>query len=281
TGAVQHVVTDHLGTPRELFDETGRLIFATEHYSWGAVRRQWVPAPGNTNAAPLGEGVPSSPRSFGALALVLAADPEPTPLCPIRFQGQWADEESGLHYNRYRYYDPLTGSYLSPDPIGVMGGLRPNGYVNEPTGWVDPLGLNALRQNLINAGQGLSVPWQAHHLIPCAVWRNHKGMFDAIGMKRDAASNGIPLPTNQADATTLNLPQHLGSHAAYNTRNELAVSAIEKSWRQQRRCAKSATERAAADRRARSALQLLQAENTQIIKNFGSAFPGSNMNACP
>jgi len=61
--------------------------------------------------------------------------------CPIRFQGQWEDAESDLYYNRHRYYDLLTASYLSPDPIGLAGGTRPNGYVDNPNAWVDPLGL--------------------------------------------------------------------------------------------------------------------------------------------
>ncbi|SFG44202.1 RHS repeat-associated core domain-containing protein, partial [Proteus mirabilis] len=61
--------------------------------------------------------------------------------CPFRFAGQYEDEESGLYYNRFRYYDKETGQYLSPDPIGLLGGLNPYGYVHCPTGWVDPFGL--------------------------------------------------------------------------------------------------------------------------------------------
>ena len=41
--------------------------------------------------------------------------------CPFRFQGQYQDEETGLYYNRFRYYDPDTGNYLSRDPIGLEG----------------------------------------------------------------------------------------------------------------------------------------------------------------
>ena len=70
-----------------------------------------------------------------------AANDNAAPDCPIRFQGQWFDEESGLHYNRFRYYDPEAGQYLSPDPIGLAGGTRPQGYVADPNGWIDPLGL--------------------------------------------------------------------------------------------------------------------------------------------
>jgi RHS repeat-associated protein len=66
---------------------------------------------------------------------------------PIRFQGQYADRATGLHYNRFRYYDPEAGLYLSPDPIGLPGGLRAYGYGINPTGWIDPLGLARLPQD--------------------------------------------------------------------------------------------------------------------------------------
>ena len=53
------------------------------------------------------------------------------------------DETSNreLHYNHFRYYDPETAQYISPDPIGLAGGDRPYGYVHNPISWVDPLGL--------------------------------------------------------------------------------------------------------------------------------------------
>ena len=61
--------------------------------------------------------------------------------CNLHFARQYEDEESGLHYNRFRYYDNGTGQYLSPDPIGLAGGVNPYGYVANPLRWVDPLGL--------------------------------------------------------------------------------------------------------------------------------------------
>ncbi|MDU8925635.1 RHS repeat-associated core domain-containing protein, partial [Pasteurellaceae bacterium LIM206] len=61
--------------------------------------------------------------------------------CNHRFVGQYYDEESGLHYNRFRYYSPETGQYISSDPIGLLGGFNPYGYVGIPTAFVDPLGL--------------------------------------------------------------------------------------------------------------------------------------------
>jgi RHS repeat-associated protein len=61
--------------------------------------------------------------------------------CDLRYQGQLYDAESGLYCNRHRYYDPEIGQYISPDPIGLGGGLRPQGYVHNPVDWVDPFGL--------------------------------------------------------------------------------------------------------------------------------------------
>ena len=60
---------------------------------------------------------------------------------PVGFQGQQVDEKSGLHYNRYRYYDPAMGRFVSQDPIGLAGGLNPWQYVDNPIEWIDPLGL--------------------------------------------------------------------------------------------------------------------------------------------
>ncbi len=62
-------------------------------------------------------------------------------LCPFRFPGQYCDIETKLFYNRFRYYDPDGGMYISQDPIGLEGGLRSYAYVPDPLVWIDPLGL--------------------------------------------------------------------------------------------------------------------------------------------
>jgi RHS repeat-associated protein len=83
---------------------------------------------------------------------------------PIRFLGQYLDDETGLHYNWHRYYDPDTARYLSQDPVGLNGGENLYGYAPNPTGWMDPLGLtkctgipikNNTARNLLKA-RGLS-----------------------------------------------------------------------------------------------------------------------------
>ncbi|QAX84186.1 type IV secretion protein Rhs [Pseudomonas sp. DTU12.3] len=103
---------DHLGTPLELTDFSGEIVWSAQYDAYGKVA-----------------------------SLSLAADEYLDQ--PLRFQGQYFDAESGLHYNRHRYYDPRLGRYLTPDPVKLAGGLNQYQYVPNPTGWVDPLGLNS------------------------------------------------------------------------------------------------------------------------------------------
>ncbi|WDC36198.1 RHS element core protein [Escherichia albertii] len=63
---------------------------------------------------------------------------------PYRLPGQQYDDESGLCYNRHRYYDPLQGRYITQDPIGLDGGLNPYPYSLNPIEYIDPLGLEQL-----------------------------------------------------------------------------------------------------------------------------------------
>ncbi|QRY77897.1 RHS repeat protein [Pseudomonas sp. PDNC002] len=111
-GKLSYIVADHLGSPRELLSEQGELVWSNSPNVWG-LARLWKAA--NDDTGPVD--------------------------CPFRFPGQYYDGESGLHYNRHRYYDPQTAQYLSPDPLGLGGGSRPQGYVHNPMGWVDPSGL--------------------------------------------------------------------------------------------------------------------------------------------
>ena len=106
-GSIYPIITDHLGTPREMIDIQGKIVWRTQYESWGV---------------PL--GLDSCDFDM-----------------PIRFPGQWFDCENGLYYNRFRYYDGQTGRYLSQDPIGIIGGLNLYSYVTNPTNWIDPLGL--------------------------------------------------------------------------------------------------------------------------------------------
>ncbi|NBM55458.1 type IV secretion protein Rhs [Proteus sp. G2669] len=143
-GKLHYVVTDHQGTPREIFSEKGIVSWAGRLNTWGQMAF-WQ---SHDNYAD--------------------NDPEYTE-CHFRFAGQYEDKESGLYYNRFRYYDKDTGQYISPDPIGLLGGFNPYGYVHCPTGWVDPFGLagedcdkllklnSAQRKNISNLREGKDV----------------------------------------------------------------------------------------------------------------------------
>jgi len=61
---------------------------------------------------------------------------------PLRLQGQYRDVETGLHYNRHRYYDPDGGNFISQDPIGLMGGVNLYRYAPDTINATDPLGLS-------------------------------------------------------------------------------------------------------------------------------------------
>ncbi len=105
--AVYYFHNDHLGTPQVLTDDTQTI-------AWKAVY------------TPFGEAVPSIQTVEN----------------PFRFPGQYYDQETGLHYNYFRYYNPQTGRYITPDPIGLWGGINLFAYVaNNPPNKVDRWGL--------------------------------------------------------------------------------------------------------------------------------------------
>ncbi len=108
---------DHLGTPQELTDEQSEIAWSAEYRAWGVAQEAIRKASGK---APVAN--------------------------PIRFQGQYHDHETGLHYNRYRYYDPEVGRFVSKDPIGYLGGYNVFQYAPNSIAWIDPLGLAAAGQ---------------------------------------------------------------------------------------------------------------------------------------
>ncbi len=133
TAELSYIVTDHLGTPREIVSEAGELEWAASYRLWGSVRA----VQGRARQLANGAGVWGEPEVESRSS---HAETEP---CPLRFPGQWEDAETGLYYNRHRHYDPLVGLYTSPDPIGLAGGSRSQGYVDCPSVDIDPMGLQA------------------------------------------------------------------------------------------------------------------------------------------
>ncbi|HBN5818835.1 TPA: restriction endonuclease fold toxin, partial [Escherichia coli] len=115
-----YAVSDLTGRPLMLFNSEGKTVWRPGQTSlWGLAL-----------SLPADTGYPD-PR--GEL------DPEADP--GLLYAGQWQDAESGLCYNRFRYYEPETGMYLVSDPLGLQGGEQTYRYVPNPLGYIDPLGL--------------------------------------------------------------------------------------------------------------------------------------------
>ncbi|MFD7302190.1 putative T7SS-secreted protein [Streptomyces pharetrae] len=102
------IATDLVGAPTELIDESGDIAWRTRSTLWGTTA--WT-------------------RSSNAYT-------------PLRFPGQYHDPETGLHYNYFRHYDPETGRYTAPDPLGLTPAPNPVTYVDNPHARADPLGLS-------------------------------------------------------------------------------------------------------------------------------------------
>ena len=180
------IVADQLGAPHALFGEDGQCHWRAEPELWGRTRtaRALLRERGGSDAGGEGETVP----------------------CALRFPGQWEDAESGLHYNLNRYYDPETGQYLSPDPIGVDGGLRTHAYVHDPLGWFDPHGLAECnwgawyaRQTNTQPPAGMPRP-HAYHIVFKGEFESIPPMQTALGRSRAVMAKYNIDPVNDPDA---------------------------------------------------------------------------------
>ncbi|NPE57238.1 RHS repeat-associated core domain-containing protein [Dickeya dadantii] len=156
---LHYIVTDLTGTARELCSETGEVHWRGEQGLWGPHREEKIPIP---------------------LRRYLGDAANEEVYCELRYQGQVYDAETGLYYNRRRYYDPELGQYISADPIGLAGGLRPQGYVPNPFCWVDPLGLTKCPEkwdvgsyeDLRNSVKGKNLELDAHHVGQKAIMKD-------------------------------------------------------------------------------------------------------------
>ena len=153
-----HAVSDLTGRPLMLFNSEGKTVWRPGQTSlWGLAL-----------SLPADTGYPD-PR--GEL------DPEADP--GLLYAGQWQDAESGLCYNRFRYYEPETGMYLVSDPLGLLGGEQTYRYVPNPCGWVDPLGLAAsskISSLMDYIGDGRRVS-------------GHTGFLDGVRLSRSQINN--------------------------------------------------------------------------------------------
>ena len=113
----QHIYyfhTDLNGLPEELTDEAGEIVWECSYQLWGKPIQEIAHTEIQQN---------------------------------LRYQGQYLDRETGLHYNIFRYYDPDTGRFTMPDPIGLAGGLNLYQYAPNALMWIDPFGLSCTTKN--------------------------------------------------------------------------------------------------------------------------------------
>ncbi len=126
----------------------------------------------------------------------VATDPRATARTPLRFPGQYADEETGLHFNRYRFYDPEAGLYISPDPVGLQGGLGAYEYARgRPLRVVDPDGLAPTTCVVVgSAGTTTATsnqPAEIHPVVQAAMPKEANGKFPSFEPPRPK-KNGQP-----------------------------------------------------------------------------------------
>ncbi|SQJ65166.1 protein rhsA [Escherichia coli] len=156
--------TDVNGAPEEMTDSDGKIVWETGYQVWG-----------NTIQEKDHGGVEQN----------------------LRYQGQYLDRETGLHYNLHRYYDPDVGRFMVTDPIGLLGGLNLYSYVPNPLSWIDPLGLSPVSPKTILFSQdsingvfedGRNVNGLIHRLINDPSYINHVEPIRKVRM-RDLPAN--------------------------------------------------------------------------------------------
>ncbi|MBT0337219.1 RHS repeat-associated core domain-containing protein [Morganella morganii] len=153
------------GLPEEVTDSQGRIIWHGDYSLWGKLKREQHPAPGFRGQQNL------------------------------RFQGQYFDRETGLHYNTFRYYAPDAGRFTQQDPIGLMGGLNLYQYAPNPVGWVDPWGLMcgvAKPKKVSNS----NLPHAIDRAVERSVYPDKKTASESLkALGKDIEANGFPSGT--------------------------------------------------------------------------------------
>ncbi len=130
---VYYFHTDQIGTPLEMTDAEGQIVWQAKYRPWRAIEK------------------------------LVVNEVEQN----LRFQGQYFDVETGLHYNTFRYYGPEIGRFITQDPIGLAGGDNLYLYAVNSISRIDPLGLcsKILSSRMANSGIARPANSAAHHIV--------------------------------------------------------------------------------------------------------------------
>jgi RHS repeat-associated protein len=135
---IYYYVNDHLGTPQQLVSATGTVIWQAAYLPFGKAQVTTETVKNN-----------------------------------LRFAGQYFDEETRLHYNLNRFYDPDTGRYITADRIGLDGGMNLYAYVaNDPVNWIDPWGLAGIGRRPLQGDMPFNGKGPVHH---AQIWYDDNG----------------------------------------------------------------------------------------------------------
>ena len=168
--AIFYFHTNLAGLPEQLTDTAGNTVWHSEYQAWGRTRDEWHDRQAGNEQN-------------------------------LRFQGQYLDRETGLHYNTFRFFDPDVGRFTQPDPIGLLGGINLYQYAPNAIGWFDPSGLTSCELSSSMERNGTIRPPNsaAHHIVP----ETAKGAKPArdvlqkhnVGINK--TENGVFLPTTK------------------------------------------------------------------------------------
>ncbi|SDS44061.1 RHS repeat-associated core domain-containing protein [Pseudomonas asplenii] len=159
----------------------------------------------------------------------------------LRFQGQYLDRETGLHYNTFRFYDPDIGRFTTPDPIGLLGGFNLYQYAPNPLAWSDPLGwapwaygkfddwfntasIKDISSNKESVSAALRGSGNMHEMFPVSLAAKAKELgFTAQELKKYVVETKRITFTNVTDSKGRPVPDgaHHGSSAGRHFHNKL------------------------------------------------------------
>ncbi|MCW0350877.1 hypothetical protein NB701_004239 [Pantoea ananatis] len=205
SGEVLWFTTDLNGAPLDIIDEQGQLRWSGHYGSFGEVTRQT--------------------EGFQRVMQQTAFTHQ-----PLRYAGQYADSETGLHYNLFRYYDPQVGRFTVQDPIGLLGGWNLYQYAPNPLGWIDPWGLSGfdlsgrpLSSSQYSIWYKTSIPSELHDASRSAHFRNANEQLYTEIQKNPSLESKLPSevvahvqPGARGAFSTLSPPGQTWHHNAYD-----------------------------------------------------------------